>query len=55
MSSESNDPRSVLLNQVIFEYLAAVESGNATDREEFIRQHPDLADDLKSFFAITIK
>ena len=41
MSSESDDPRSVLLNQVIADYLAAVESGNGPDREELIRQHSD--------------
>ena len=34
MSSESSDPRSVLLSQIIADYLAAVESGNAVDREE---------------------
>ena len=51
MSSESNDPRSVLLNQVIAKYLAAAESGDAPDREELIRQHPDLTDELRSFLA----
>ena len=29
----------------------ATESGNAPDREEWIRRHPELADGLKSFFA----
>ena len=51
MSSEGNRPRSALLNQVIADYLAAVESGNAPDREELIRQHSDLADNLRSFLA----
>jgi hypothetical protein len=39
------------LNEIIAEYLQAVELGNAPDRDELIGQHPDLADDLKSFFA----
>ena len=51
MSSESSDPHSLRLNQVIADYLAAVESGNAPDREELIRQHPELADGLRSFLA----
>jgi len=34
MSSESNDPRSVLLNQVIADYLAAAESGNRVIRNK---------------------
>jgi hypothetical protein len=51
MSSESSDPRSEQLNQIIADYLKVVESGEAPDRDELIEQHPDLAEELKSFFA----
>ena len=39
------------LNEIIAEYLAAAEAGEAPDRREFLDRHADLADELKSFFA----
>jgi serine/threonine-protein kinase len=39
------------LNQVIAEYLEAVEAGRAPDRREFLARHADLADELRAFFA----
>jgi serine/threonine protein kinase/WD40 repeat protein len=38
------------LERVLADYLHAVEAGTPPDREELIKQHPDLADDLRSFF-----
>ncbi|HLX61387.1 MAG TPA: WD40 repeat domain-containing serine/threonine-protein kinase [Planctomycetota bacterium] len=39
------------LDEVIAEYLQAVESGHNTDREALLQRHPDLADRLRVFFA----
>ena len=51
MSNDSRDLRSERLNQVIAEFIEAVASGEEPDRNELIRQHPDLADNLRSFLA----
>jgi serine/threonine-protein kinase len=45
-SSYDNDE----LNQIITSYLKALEAESAPDRDELFKLHPDLADDLKSFF-----
>ena len=39
------------VNRLIAEYLEAQRLGQVSDREELVRRHPDLADELKSFFA----
>ncbi|MBL7039887.1 MAG: protein kinase [Pirellulaceae bacterium] len=39
------------LNQIIAEYLAATDSGEALDRQQFLDRHSDLADELAAFFA----
>lgn len=44
---ESNDR----LDQVLAEYLRSVESGAPLDRQALVDKHPDLAADLRSFFA----
>lgn len=44
---ESHDER---LEQVLAEYLNAVESGQAIEPADLIARHPDLAADLRSFF-----
>ncbi|RPI89625.1 MAG: serine/threonine protein kinase, partial [Planctomycetaceae bacterium] len=44
---ESREER---LEQVLAEYLNAVESGQAVEPADLIARHPDLADDLRSFF-----
>lgn len=51
MSDESHDPGDERLNQLIADYLTAIESGDTPDGDALIEQHPDLADDLRSFFA----
>src|SRR5436305_15235965 len=38
------------LERVLADYLRAVEEGTAPDRAEVLKQHPDLASDLDSFF-----
>ncbi len=39
------------VNRAIAEYLEAERLGRAPDREDWLRLHPDLADELRSFFA----
>src|SRR5262245_1767934 len=39
------------LDSVVAEYLDAVASGAVLDRNEWLARHPDLADDLRLFFA----
>jgi eukaryotic-like serine/threonine-protein kinase len=50
-SSSAHDERDDRLEQVLAEYLRSVESGAALDRQALVNKHPDLADDLRSFFA----
>ncbi len=38
------------VNRAIAEYLEAERLGRAPNREDWLRQHPDLADELRSFF-----
>ena len=38
------------LEQVLADYLHSVEAGEPLDRQQLLHQHPDLADDLRSFF-----
>ena len=42
--------RSERLNALIATYLEAVQVGQSFDRQEIVSQHPDLADELRSFF-----
>src|SRR5262249_10309226 len=53
MNSNSPDHagREARLDELIATYLEAVEAGQSPDREEWLARHPDLADDLRAFFA----
>ena len=53
MSSPTPDDsrREARLNDVIAGYLEAVEAGRTPDRNDWLTRHPDLADDLRRFFA----
>jgi len=53
MSNASTNPsdRDKRLEQVLAEYLHAVEACRPIDPRELLAAHPDLADDLRSFFA----
>ncbi|MFO0958442.1 MAG: protein kinase, partial [Isosphaeraceae bacterium] len=46
----TDDPRGRRLEQVLAEYLASQDAGLAPDRAALLADHPDLADDLQSFF-----
>jgi tetratricopeptide (TPR) repeat protein/tRNA A-37 threonylcarbamoyl transferase component Bud32 len=46
-----NASRAKEVNRIIGQYLSAAEAGRPLDRQELLAQHPDLADDLASFFA----
>ncbi|MFO0871935.1 MAG: WD40 repeat domain-containing serine/threonine-protein kinase [Pirellulales bacterium] len=53
MNSAANDPadRDARLEQVLADYLHAAEAGTPIDQRQLIELHPDLADELRSFFA----
>jgi serine/threonine protein kinase/multidrug efflux pump subunit AcrA (membrane-fusion protein) len=46
----SNAARDQRLQDVLLLYMQAVDAGQIPDREELLRRHPDLADELRSFF-----
>jgi WD40 repeat protein len=51
MNEPHDDIREQRVNEIIADYLKAVESGERPDRTELLRQHADLASELRSFFA----
>jgi len=46
----SSDVGDSPLDRVVADYLRAVEQGELPDRDELVRHHPELADDLRDFF-----
>jgi WD40 repeat protein/serine/threonine protein kinase len=53
MASDPNDSagREARVNAIIAEYLRAAQAGRPPGREELLARHPDLAEELQSFFA----
>jgi WD40 repeat protein len=49
--SNGGSEREREVNRILAGYLEAQRLGQAPDREELLRRHPDLADELRSFFA----
>jgi tRNA A-37 threonylcarbamoyl transferase component Bud32 len=49
-TSSSPSEREQRLERVLADYLHAVEAGTPLDRDELLKQHADLAGDLRSFF-----
>ena len=48
---DTDSSRQNRLNQIIAEYLEAVQAGESPDRRELLDRHPDLANELAAFFA----
>src|SRR5438105_1289731 len=49
-SSTNRSERDLRLEQVLAKYVRSVDAGEPLDREKLLAEHPDLADDLRSFF-----
>src|SRR5690242_9126264 len=49
-SSANRVERELRLEQVLADYVRSVDAGVPLDRDQLIAEHPDLADDLQSFF-----
>src|SRR5947209_6533767 len=51
MTESQSDAREQRINEVLAAYLQAVEAGEQPNRDELLRRHPELAGELRSFFA----
>ena len=54
LKSESADSQPEInsaIDVIVAEYLLAVEQGKQPDRDEYVKNHPDFAKALRSFFA----
>ena len=51
MNDDTPTQSSDRLDEIIAEYLQAEETGKAPPPEELLSAHPDLADELREFFA----
>ncbi len=51
MPEPNNTPAEDRADEVLGEYMLRIDRGEAVDREEFLRQHPDVADELRGYFA----
>src|SRR5438128_9415589 len=50
-SRPPDSSRQGLLEEVLGEYMQCLDRGEAVDREQLLDRHPDLADELRSYFA----
>ena len=49
--SPSDTSRQGRLEEVLEEYMQRLDRGEGVDREQFLARHPELADELRSYFA----
>lgn len=47
----SESSRDLQVQAILHSYLQAVDAGQTPDREELLRKHPELAAELREFFA----
>ena len=50
-NSSTGGDREKRLQDVLLGYLRGIDAGAPADREELLRRHPDLANELRTFFA----
>jgi serine/threonine protein kinase len=50
-TADPSDTREQLLDEVLADYMKAAQEGRAPSRRTLLERHPDLADELASFFA----
>src|SRR4051794_25566802 len=49
----SESARQYLLEEVLEEYMQRLDRGEGVDREQLLARHPELADELRSYFAVS--
>ena len=49
----NSDSREERINEVLAEYMRRVDSGEDVDQLRFVDEHPDVADELRSYFAMS--
>jgi WD40 repeat protein/tRNA A-37 threonylcarbamoyl transferase component Bud32 len=50
-SRHADSSREARLEEVLRQYMQSLDRGEAVDREQLLARHPELADDLRSYFA----
>ena len=50
MNEPKQNPLEFRVDELLAEYMQKADSGNVPDRDEFLRQHPELREQLENWF-----